>query len=454
MANITVKNAADLATKLAAAKGGETFLLAPGNYGLVAIKRRNFATPITIQSASGTDPAKIVNLAITESSGIRVRGLDLGAPLADGEAQKGARNCAQVTNSNRISFDRVHVYGSLDGDPTNDRDGIGVRGSHHVTVSNSTFEQLGRGMGFGSSQDITVSNNVFRNMSTDGIDFAQVQRVKVDGNSFTNFKPKDGDHPDAIQFWTAGTPAASTDISITNNQIMMGGPIGTQGIFMRDEVGTLPYERVKIDNNLIYINNGYNGIGVLGGKNVTVTGNSVLSQTSDTLKLRINLTNVAGAQVSGNVTDQLLATGSTNVTYGTNYILCSDPSKTALIPNLLNGIGTTATDLVIEGMGYQLPQVTAPTSLRAGAVAAPAPKKSPVAPVLAAAAGGRGARKAMPAFTAPTLGERLDTPTRHPAAATVTPFFGGDAGAMLTLRNSLALHEFGLAVSPMLGDRR
>ncbi|MGJ3628316.1 hypothetical protein AB5I41_17600 [Sphingomonas sp. MMS24-JH45] len=48
-----------------------------------------------------------------------------------------------------------------------------------------------------------------------------------------------------------------------------------QGIFLKDEGGTLPYEDVAISGNIV-VGMSYRGISVQGGKSVAITGNSVL----------------------------------------------------------------------------------------------------------------------------------------------------------------------------------
>src|SRR3546814_3930729 len=47
---VTISSAAQLASALKAAKGGETFDLAPGNYGALLIQSRRFSTPVTFRS--------------------------------------------------------------------------------------------------------------------------------------------------------------------------------------------------------------------------------------------------------------------------------------------------------------------------------------------------------------------------------------------------------------------
>jgi Right handed beta helix region len=350
MTDIRVTSNATLKTALTAAKAGDRILLAAGNYGDVAIKGLNFASDITIMSASATNAAKINILSVTDSSHIKFQGLEIGRPLLTGEPEW--TRYASVKNGTNITFNSVYFHGSLDGNSANDGQGLNVTASKFVTIQNSRFEQLTRGVVFADSSDLTLKGNSFRNLRSDGADFAAVQRVTIDANTFRDFKPVGLDHPDAIQFWTSGTTKASTDILISNNQIFQGNGGGIQAIFLRDEVGTLPYQNVRITNNVAYVPDFHNGIALLGGRNVEISGNTVLSPTTDTKKFTIRLENTAGAVIRNNVADVLINVNNTALTLGTNKFLSTDPKVALLIPDVNKGALATAAGLVISGTGY------------------------------------------------------------------------------------------------------
>jgi hypothetical protein len=144
-------------------------------------------------------------------------------------------------------------------------------------VTRSEFQQLARGGAFGKSSHVTVSGNYVHDIRSDGFDFAEVSNVRVTDNVLKSFSPSPKDHPDAIQFWTAGTKTPSQDILISGNLIMRGEGTGSmQGIFMGDEVGSLPFTRVTISNNLI-VATGYNAIRIHGAQDLTLTDNELIS---------------------------------------------------------------------------------------------------------------------------------------------------------------------------------
>lgn len=346
-----VTTAAQLTSALVAAVAGDTISLAAGNYGSVAISNRKFSGTVTIVSADPAAPAQFDSLSVSNSSGLSFESLDIGHALAAGEPN--FTYMARVTGSSNISFVRNSIHGSLDNNPGNDGNGLNVTSSARIRVIENEFEQLGRGAVFNGSTDIEVKGNAFHDIRSDAADFAAVQRVQIIGNSFRNFYPVAGDHSDAIQFFTTGTTVASRDILIAHNVIHQGEGLGVQGIFLKDEVGTLPYQQVRISNNLIYVNDGYHGISVQGARGLTVENNSAVSQTTDSFKLAIRVLDVSGALVKNNVTDTIITTGSTDVVTQSNVRLDQTPARASEISGINDGPNAVPGTLTLAGVGYQ-----------------------------------------------------------------------------------------------------
>lgn len=326
--------------------------MAPGDYSGVSIRNVNPSVSITITSQNADDQAHFTTLRIADSSSITIKGVDIGRGLLPGESDD-ATMMTKVTGSSKIVFDSVHVHGSLDGDPSNDGVGIHVSGSTGVKVLNSEFEQLFRAVVLSGIEGAEVAGNKFHDIRSDGLDLISVRGAKIDSNSFTDFFKTGGDHADAIQVWTTGTTKASTDIVISNNQIMQGKGKGLQGIFMRDELETLPFERVTIENNLIAVRDMANGIAVLGGKDITVRGNSVVSPGNDNTDVWIRLEKVKGGVVENNLADSL-SNSSDGVTFRNNVFLAESPKVRAQLRDLNLGGAAKAGGLTIAGIGYQL----------------------------------------------------------------------------------------------------
>ncbi len=350
MTDFTVANKDALTKALANAKSGDRILLAPGNYGVVSLKNKAYTSDVTITSLDPNNLARIDNLKVNTVSHVAIRSVEIGRPLAVGEATFG--KYVDMSNVSDITIDKVFVHGSTDGNFTNDGNGIGISNGKNITITNSRFDSLGRGLQIATATNVLVQGNSFQNMRSDGADFANIQGITIDSNTFKNFFPDADDHPDAIQFWTTGTTRASTNIVISNNQILQGEGRQSQGIFLRDQIGTLPYENVKIINNIGYMQ-GYNGITVGGGKNVEVSGNTFVSSTADKLNFWIRLARVDGGVLKNNVADMFVNESNTNLTVYGNKFLDTDKTFAAKIAGL-NLLGNaTVASLTVAGVGYQ-----------------------------------------------------------------------------------------------------
>ena len=358
MAVISVANAQQLIAAVAAAKGGDVISLAPGDYGGISLKNLTFDAPVTLVSADPANPAVFDSLALRNVHNLTFASLEVDFVRGDAPDWVPA---ITADASSHLTFDGVHVHGTLNGDPSDDGFGMAINTSSFVTIRNSEFEQLSRGIVMSQGADIDVSNNDFHDIRAIATAFAQVQRVVVDGNRISDIYWREPDHPDAIQFLTSGTTASSSDIRITNNVIMTGDGNGMQGIFLSDEVGTLPYKNVYIGNNLVYVDSLYNGITVLHGENIQVVDNTVLSPSDDAVRLRIWMENVTGGHIEGNVAEFLLQTGTNGLTVADNLFLESSPANAALFPNLNLGPAATVGDFLIDGYGYH-PSVEPPLS--------------------------------------------------------------------------------------------
>jgi len=204
----------------------------------------------------------------------------------------------QVVSSQRIAFDRVDVHGTLNGSSSDDTRAMLVRSSSNVSVTNSYFHEVTDALSHLNSANLDFSNNRFDLIRDNGISGGGSSFVTIANNVFTSFDHVGALHPDAIQFWTTNTSTAATDITITGNTFNRGSGAAVQGIFMRDEVGTLPYQHVTIADNVI-VGAMYNGIAVTGAGDAKLTNNTVVGEQDQASW--ISLTNVKAAALSGNV---------------------------------------------------------------------------------------------------------------------------------------------------------
>jgi Ca2+-binding RTX toxin-like protein len=305
---VTVSSAAGLTGALKTAVAGETIQLAAGNYGAVSISNFNVAGNVTITSANSGNPAVLAGLSVSNSSDLTFTDLHFSI------ASSSSYYPVMVKGSSNIAFAGLDVAGSHINSISS---GMLIQNSNNVSVIGSNFHQMTTGIVETGNTGVTISGNTFTGMSVDGVDNAQSANVTISNNSFTNFDPATGVHPDAIQFWTAGTTKSSSNITITGNTISAGSGGATQGIFLTDQVGNLPYQNVTISNNTI-TNDMYNGIVVAHANNVDLANNTVVSGSNYTSWIEVN--NATDVSLTGNSAAQYVIPSSVSFTAANNLL--------------------------------------------------------------------------------------------------------------------------------------
>lgn len=337
MANVTytVSTASQLTSVLAKATGGETILLAGGNYGGLQLSDYagadvKFDTPITIKSASIDNPAVFTRLNMNGASNVTIDGVVFDYTFKAGDTIK--TKPFEVTASSNIEIRNSVFDGDLAKGVSSVADGFGfahgltVRNSSNVSIKDNEFFDWHRGATFDNSKGIVVSGNDVHGIRSDGLNFSQVSNVRIEDNYIHDFKasPTSTDHRDMIQFWTTGTTKPSTDIVIRGNTLDIGDGSYTQSIFMRNEMvdsgGMGPamfYQNVVIENNAIY-NAHLHGITVGETNGLTIRNNSVLRVDSEGAPEAANgggvwTPSINVKAISTNVVIEQNATGALNI---------------------------------------------------------------------------------------------------------------------------------------------
>jgi Ca2+-binding RTX toxin-like protein len=289
---IRVTNAAELTQALATATGGETIMLAAGNYGrlvMIDSTRANFdfASNVTIRSEDPGSPAVVTGLDMRGASNITFDGITFDYTFASGD-QIYSRPF-NISDSQNVTIRNATFDGDVAEGVSAVDDGYGyaiglsIRGSEDVTVEDSEFFDFHRGMTVIESSGVTVRGNDVHSMRSDGMNFVEVTGVVIEDNHIHDFRGSlaSSDHRDFIQFWTNGTDSPSTDIVIRGNILDIGEGDFTQSIFMRNEEvdwGAGPemfYRNILIENNII-VNGHLHGITVGQTDGLVIRNNSVL----------------------------------------------------------------------------------------------------------------------------------------------------------------------------------
>ena len=285
MANVTVSNIGALNSALASATAGETIYVAPGTYSGLSVYNINPSAAVTITSLDPSNPAVLTNFQVNSSSNITFSHLEL-TTVGSTDKYYGFR----VGGSSNITFNADYIHGAIGVNPNSAITGILITTSTSVSVTNSTFNYLNTGISEQNNSYVNLSGNSFSNLATDGIDNAGSSNVEILNNHFTDaWANTQGNHPDAIQFWTAGTTSSAQNITISGNTYVRGTGSPTQGIFMGNEIN-IPYENVTITNNTI-LGALYQGLTIGVATNVTVSGNTVQAYTDQPSWISVAETN-------------------------------------------------------------------------------------------------------------------------------------------------------------------
>lgn len=309
---INVSTAVQLAAAIKTVKGGETILLAPGDYGSVLVNARNMTTNVTIKSADSNHDAVFSELRVGNSSGFTFSDIDIHRPLKADEVLW--TTAAFINKSSNINLVGIDFTGSMDGNSWNDGWGVRVSYSNNVKVVDSTFEQLKIGGVFDHDTNLTLVGNSVTDVR-EGFDFSAVHNVAIERNLFTAFTPNytlgmdKGDHSDAIQVWNTGVKEGSSDMVIRDNVILQGTN-DTHGIFFRnvDLTPAYRFSNITVENNL-YQGDARHGITLGGVDGGVIRGNTVVSALGGTLETGINLIDTSNIVVDHNITPLLLQTG-------------------------------------------------------------------------------------------------------------------------------------------------
>lgn len=364
-ATVQVRDAAQLKAALAGLRGGERIELAPGAYGRLDFSKHSFSQPVTIAGPADGGRARFDALQIAESRGIRLERVEIGT---DQPASDGAY--ARIQGSQAVVLADCHVHGSLDGDPRNDGLGVLIDKSSDVTVSGCDLEQLQIGVIVRRAERVRVLGNHMHGIRSDGVMSAAAEQLEIASNYITDFTPAEGDHADGIQLQNVNVDRGTTGVVISDNVIMQGAGRGLQGIWISDGA-THPHRDVTVTNNLIYISDMYNGIGLSGVDGARVSNNTVVSPASDEMTAWIRVQDATNVRLENNISDRLIARGTvTGLTRKDNLFFVGRATPACLFPRLDAKAQATPADFVVAGVGFQAGPRTHPM-LKLAALPAP-----------------------------------------------------------------------------------
>lgn len=367
MANINVSGRAEFISALTAAKGGDTIVLARGDYGSVQITG-DYSSTVTIRSATPL-AAKFSDLAFAGASNIRL----------DGVHVDNGGNGGPATSLIRIDYGSHHIQvvnselnGKVDAN-YGGWQGIFVRDAEHVLLQNNNIHDVYRGMVNHGPDHLDVIGNRFSALGDDSMKFSGVTDVLIQ-NNFSSGPVVSGQHLDFIQFQGgAGTP--SNDVTVQGNVFLVAKVPNVQGVFFGATVND-----ALIENNIIHTTMG-NGIYAPAGKGITIRDNTVL----DVAGVGHSVANIvasAGSFVDNNILSSWAGPSNNGIRSGNLVVQNTNPNApyyvTDYYTNGDKGVGLTLAELrIVSGsLADTMGAVARFRELR-GEVSQPAPPPTP-----------------------------------------------------------------------------
>lgn len=280
--------AQDLSAQVAAARPGTVLMLDPGDHGTLRLKGFTAPAdnPVTLRSRDPAHPARITAMDIRASAGLVLEELVFDYRYRMGD--KGHLRPFQVQDSRDVTFRRVifdgDIAGSGEGAGFPTAFGLSLRKDHGIVLEDSEILNFYRGLVASDSTSLTIRRNDVHSIRMDGMNFAQVDDVRIEDNWIHDFKRAvdSPDHADMIQFWTNGTEWASRNIVIRNNVLNSGLGAYTQSIFMRNDLvdrglagSEMYYRNIVIEENVI-VNAHLHGITVGETRGLTIRNNTLI----------------------------------------------------------------------------------------------------------------------------------------------------------------------------------
>ncbi len=278
----------NLLEALRLARGGDTILLQPGDYGAVDIHDLAPTAPVILRAVGTGTPVRFTGLALRNTANITLDGILFDYGFKEGDPQWAAP--FSVSNSQKITIrnsrfvgDSVSVGAAVDQGYGN---GVGLRidNSRDIAVLGNQIASFHRGLIVADSDRVTVSLNDVSAIRSDGMNFVAVQSLLVAGNYLHDFQISEasGDHADMIQFWTAGTTRPTQDVILRDNVLNSGIDGWTQSILIGNELvaqgkagASMFYQNITITGNVI-INSHLHGITVGETKELTIADNTLI----------------------------------------------------------------------------------------------------------------------------------------------------------------------------------
>lgn len=262
---------------LAEAKGGDTIVLAPGEYAGVRFGKREFQPRLVIDARE----ARLSDWWFRGVSGVELRGGVYRLPpmvISPRNGRKDYGRSLRIDSSRNVRVTQGRFVGpSATGEntlPYGEGYGIFMVGGSDIEITGNVLAGYKSGIVLTRVDGFKLRENTFTEMRSDGMQVAESRNGLIEANTCDGTRIREGEHPDCIQMWSRPTSPPTADMVIRGNRIFGS----TQGIGMfnhvRNGVDDGGFDRITIEDNEIEV--GYpNAISLKSGRDSIVRNNRV-----------------------------------------------------------------------------------------------------------------------------------------------------------------------------------
>ena len=317
---INVSNISELNTAIETVTGGETIVLAAGDYGSLVISNESKASSVSIVGAPN-HASIFSSVEVEDSQNWVIDSITVHA------SDSGPQWIVEIDTTNFV-FKNSIVRWATSSDGWSQQDwldnagsGIILDGSDLVIKGNEIYN-IDHAI-HSDASNITISGNTISEFRGDGIRTLG-DDVLIEDNSITNCVDVDSNHDDAIQSWSDGNEGIGSgfvsNVTIRRNYINGGVTANRdfqcnlQGLGLFD--GT--FRNWTIENNVIVVNH-WHGISVYGSEDVLVQNNTVIDRDPEDsigppwvlIGDHKNGTEPSGGTIQNNLADKFTGEGDT-----------------------------------------------------------------------------------------------------------------------------------------------
>jgi hypothetical protein len=239
-----ITTCAALVSALKAAAAGAVLALPAGPCALPTLVNINPPGVVTITSQDAANLAVFKgDFRIANSSN-----LTFSQVVVDFTGTSDAYYAGRMSGVSNVTFDQVRFTA-----PTSQvawPAGLYVSDSDRLAITHSRFDHIANAsLLLLRATNTLVDHTDFDHWSKSAIQAGELQNFALTNSTIHDAFPIVGTHPDALQIQTAGTKAQSSGITIAGNKMWTGDGWAFQGLFIQDELDTLPILNLSVTGN-------------------------------------------------------------------------------------------------------------------------------------------------------------------------------------------------------------